>query len=165
MGRSPCARYRWHAIWYKRLYHEEARDPRIHPLRQTADLCRCQLPLGDRHIRRARPTVNRRADPTKGADAPSPPDAPGRSAGRMHAPDPRARPTVNRRADPTKGAAPSPQHTGRSAGRRMPAASPAPAGLRALSADVHVRAGVARPDGCACGGTSPAAPPDAQASG
>jgi len=43
--------------------------------------------------------------------------------------------------------------------------SPAGAGLRALSADVHARAGVARPGGCACGGASPAVPPDAEPSG
>jgi len=45
---------------------------------------------------------------------------------------------------------------------RMLCASPAPAGLRARSAGVHVCAGVARPDACAYGGTSSAALPDAE---
>jgi len=48
---------------------------------------------------------------------------------------------------------------------RVLRASPAPAGLRARSAGVHVRAGVARPGACACGGTSRAAPPDAEPMG
>jgi len=48
---------------------------------------------------------------------------------------------------------------------RMLRASPAPAGLRALSADVHVRAGVARPDACACRRTSPVALPGTEPAG
>jgi len=44
-------------------------------------------------------------------------------------------------------------------------ASPAPAGLRALSVEVHVRAGVAHLDACACSGTSLVAPPDAEPAG
>ena len=48
---------------------------------------------------------------------------------------------------------------------RMLRASPASAGLRALSAGVHVRAGVARLDACACGGTNLVVPPDAEPAG
>ena len=51
-----------------------------------------------------------------------------------------------RRAESTKGAA-APSHWG----MRMLRASPASAGLRALSVGVYVRAGVVRLDGCACG--------------
>jgi len=72
---------------------------------------------------------------------------------------PPPRPTLKRRAESTK-ALPRPRWR-----VRMLRASPAPAGLRALSAGVHVRAGVARPDAGACGGTSRAAQPDAEPAG
>jgi len=123
-----------------------------------------------------RPTLKRRADGTKGAAAPSrwgmrmlraSPASAGRRArsADVHVragvarPDGRAccgtspapRPTLKRRADGTKGAA-APARWG----MRMLRPSPASAGRRARSAGVHVRGGVARPDACACGGTSPA---------